>query len=109
MQSCTACSGIHPPHHGAKVTVLAELITHHVNEEEKRSEGLLAQAKAASLDMAALAEQPKQRAPGVRLLFCIAKRTSVGSAHHAPELFSTNGCAAAALLLHLRGRRRRSD
>ena len=41
----------------AKVTVLSELIKHHVKEEEKRSEGLLAQAKAAGLDMEALAER----------------------------------------------------
>ena len=33
------------------------MIKHHVKEEEKRSEGLLAQAKAAGLDMDALAEQ----------------------------------------------------
>src|SRR5205814_818781 len=31
----------------AKVTVLSEVIKHHVKEEEKRSEGLLAEAKAA--------------------------------------------------------------
>jgi hypothetical protein len=41
----------------AKVTVLSEMIKHHVKEEEKRSEGLLAQAKAAGLDMDALAER----------------------------------------------------
>jgi hypothetical protein len=38
----------------AKVSVLSEIIKHHVKEEEKRSEGLLAQAKDAGLDMAAL-------------------------------------------------------
>ena len=41
----------------AKVTVLSEEIKHHVKEEEKRSEGLLAQAKAAGLDLVALGEQ----------------------------------------------------
>jgi hypothetical protein len=41
----------------AKVTVLAELIKHHVKEEEKRSEGLFAQAKKAGLDVEALGEQ----------------------------------------------------
>ena len=41
----------------AKVTVLSEMIKHHVKEEEKRSEGLLAQAKAAGLDMDELAER----------------------------------------------------
>jgi hemerythrin superfamily protein len=35
----------------AKVTVLSEEIKHHVREEEKRSEGMFAQAKAAGLDM----------------------------------------------------------
>ena len=35
----------------AKVTVLSEQIKHHVAEEEKRSEGLFAQARAAGLDM----------------------------------------------------------
>jgi len=41
----------------AKVTVLSEMIKHHVKEEEKRSEGLLAQARTAGLDMDALAER----------------------------------------------------
>src|SRR4029450_7129163 len=41
----------------AKVSVLSEMIKHHVKEEEKRSEGLLAQAKAAGLDMDVLAER----------------------------------------------------
>ena len=35
----------------AKVKVLSEQIEHHVAEEEKRSEGLFAQARAAGLDM----------------------------------------------------------
>lgn len=35
----------------AKVTVLAEMVKHHVKEEEKRTEGLFAQAKKAGLDM----------------------------------------------------------
>ena len=41
----------------AKVTVLSELIKHHVKEEAKRSEGLMAQAKQAGLDMEALGER----------------------------------------------------
>jgi hypothetical protein len=41
----------------AKMTVLSEEIKHHVKEEEKPGEGLLAQAKKADLDMAALAER----------------------------------------------------
>ncbi len=35
----------------AKVTVLAEMIEHHVKEEEKPGEGLFAQARQAKLDM----------------------------------------------------------
>jgi hypothetical protein len=41
----------------AKVTVLKEEIEHHVQEEEKRMEGLFAQARKAGLDMDALGEQ----------------------------------------------------
>ena len=45
----------------AKVKVLSEMIKHHVKEEEKRSEGLFAEAKEASLDMDALGEQMAAR------------------------------------------------
>lgn len=41
----------------AKVKVLQEQIEHHVQEEEKRMEGLFSQARAAGLDMDALGEQ----------------------------------------------------
>ena len=41
----------------AKVKVLQEEIEHHVQEEEKRLEGLFAQARKAELDMDALGEQ----------------------------------------------------
>lgn len=41
----------------AKVKVLSEEIQHHVEEEEKRMEGLFAQARKAGLDMDALGEQ----------------------------------------------------
>ena len=41
----------------AKVTVLSEMIKHHVKEEEKRSEGLFAQAREAGLDIEALGER----------------------------------------------------
>jgi hemerythrin superfamily protein len=41
----------------AKVKVLSEEIEHHVEEEEKRMEGLFAQARKAGLDMEALGEQ----------------------------------------------------
>jgi len=45
----------------AKVTVLSELIKHHVKEEEKRGEGLFAEAKAAGLDVEALGARILQR------------------------------------------------
>jgi hemerythrin superfamily protein len=41
----------------AKVKVLQEEIEHHVQEEEKRMEGLFAQARKAGLDMDALGDQ----------------------------------------------------
>ena len=45
----------------AKVHVLSEMIKHHVKEEEKRSEGLFAEAKDAGLDMDGLGERLMQR------------------------------------------------
>ena len=45
----------------AKVKVLSELIKHHVKEEEKRSEGIFAEAKDAGLDMDALGERMAAR------------------------------------------------
>lgn len=45
----------------AKVKVLSEVIEHHVEEEEKRSEGMFAQARAAGLDMDALADAMRAR------------------------------------------------
>jgi hypothetical protein len=45
----------------AKVKVLSEEIKHHVAEEEKRSEGMFAQARAAGLDMDALADAMRAR------------------------------------------------
>jgi hypothetical protein len=45
----------------AKVKVLSEMIKHHVKEEEKRSEGLFAEAKEAGLDMDALGERMMAR------------------------------------------------
>ena len=43
----------------AKVKVLSEMIEHHVEEEEKRVEGMFAQARKAGLDMDALGEDRK--------------------------------------------------
>jgi hemerythrin superfamily protein len=45
----------------AKVKVLQEEIEHHVEEEEKRMEGLFSQARKAGLDMDALGEQLQAR------------------------------------------------
>ena len=45
----------------AKVKVLSEQIEHHVEEEEKRVEGMFSQARKAGLDMDALGEQMAQR------------------------------------------------
>lgn len=45
----------------AKVTVLSEQIKHHVKEEEKRAEGLFAQARKAGLDMDALSRRMQAR------------------------------------------------
>ena len=41
----------------AKVKVLSEMIEHHVQEEEKRVEGMFAQARRAGLDMDGLGER----------------------------------------------------
>jgi len=45
----------------AKVKVLAEMIEHHVEEEEQRVEGMFSQARAAGLDMDALANAMRAR------------------------------------------------
>jgi hypothetical protein len=45
----------------AKMKVLSEMIKHHVKEEEKRAEGLFAQAKNAGLDVDALGEKLAQK------------------------------------------------
>ena len=45
----------------AKVKVLSEMIEHHVKEEERYSEGMFAQARAAGLDMDDLADRMRAR------------------------------------------------
>lgn len=45
----------------AKVTVLSEMIKHHVKEEEKRAEGMFAQARDGGLDTEALGAQLAKR------------------------------------------------
>ncbi|RYD50413.1 MAG: hemerythrin domain-containing protein [Sphingomonadales bacterium] len=48
-------------YYDAKVKVLSEQIEHHVEEEEKRMEGMFSQARKAGLDMDALGEQLRAR------------------------------------------------
>ena len=48
-------------YYDAKVKVLSEQIEHHVEEEEKRMEGMFSQARQAGLDMDALGEQLRAR------------------------------------------------
>lgn len=48
-------------YYDAKVKVLSEQIEHHVEEEEKRLEGMFSQARKAGLDMDALGEQLRAR------------------------------------------------
>ncbi len=53
----------------AKVTVLQEQIEHHVEEEEKRMEGLFAQARKAGLDMDALGDELAARKEELKAKF----------------------------------------
>ena len=48
-------------YYDAKVKVLSEQIEHHVEEEEKRMEGMFSQARKAGLDMDALGEELRVR------------------------------------------------
>ena len=48
-------------YYDAKVKVLQEQIEHHVEEEERRMEGMFAQARKAGLDMDALGEELAKR------------------------------------------------
>lgn len=47
--------------HDAKVKVLSEVIKHHIEEEEMRAEAMFSQARAAGLDMDALADAMRTR------------------------------------------------
>ncbi len=49
------------PFYDAKVKVLSEMIKHHVKEEERRVDGLFAEAKAAGVDVDALGDQLMRR------------------------------------------------
>ncbi len=53
----------------AKVTVLSEMIKHHVKEEEKRSEGLFAEAKKAGLDIEELGRRLMGRKQALKAEF----------------------------------------
>jgi len=53
-------SGPDDDYYDAKVTVLSEMIKHHVNEEEKR-DGLFAKSRQSEMDLAALGEQLASR------------------------------------------------
>ena len=53
-------SGPQDEYYDAKVTVLSEMIKHHVNEEEKR-DGMFAKARQADMDLQALGEQLANR------------------------------------------------
>jgi hemerythrin superfamily protein len=53
-------SGPDDDYFDAKVTVLSEMIKHHVKEEEQR-DGLFAKAKASDLDLVTLGQQLQQR------------------------------------------------
>ena len=52
-----AAGGPDDDFYDAKVKVLSEMIQHHVEEEEKRVEGLFSKARKAGLDMDALGEK----------------------------------------------------
>jgi hemerythrin superfamily protein len=53
-------SGPQDEYYDAKVTVLSEMIKHHVNEEEKR-DGMFAKARQSEMDLQALGEQLASR------------------------------------------------
>ena len=57
----SAAEGSDDEYFDSKVKVLQEEIEHHVEEEEKRLEGLFAQARKAELDLDALGEQLAMR------------------------------------------------
>lgn len=86
----------------AKVKVLSEMIEHHVEEEEKRSEGLFAQARAAGLDMDDLANRMRARKETAMAEFQAGRpaetRTFEGddveSAQAEDDISSTSGAAA---------------
>jgi hypothetical protein len=59
MSSTTVASAPNEEFYDAKVKVLSEQIEHHVHEEEKRSEGIFSQARAAGLDMVELGDRMK--------------------------------------------------
>ena len=78
----------------AKVKVLSEEIEHHVEEEEKRIEGMFSQARAAGLDMDRLADQMRARKKTAMEEFQAGKPAEVrvmsggkGEVAYAPDAF----------------------
>jgi hemerythrin superfamily protein len=53
-------AGPEDDHFDARVTVLQEMVRHHVNEEEKRG-GMFSKAQSSSMDLEALGQQLKER------------------------------------------------
>jgi len=64
----------------AKVKVLSEQIEHHVHEEEKRSEGIFSQARAAGIDMDELGERLMARKEAILAAGC--RATEVADHRH---------------------------
>jgi hemerythrin superfamily protein len=62
-------SGPDEEFYDAKVKVLSEQIEHHVEEEEKRSEGIFSRARAAGLDMDDLGERMQARKDELKAQF----------------------------------------
>jgi hypothetical protein len=72
----------------AKVKVLSEMIEHHVEEEEKRVEGMFAQARKAGLDMDGLGQKMMDEKLRLTALY---KQSGLPK----PETHSLNGTALA--------------
>lgn len=68
----------------AKVKVLSEQIEHHVEEEEKRMEGMFSQARHAGLDLDALGDQLRVRKE------LIAEYQAKGLSKPAPSTFDAS-------------------
>jgi hemerythrin superfamily protein len=56
-------------YYDAKVKVLSEMVKHHIKEEERRSEGIFAQAREKNVDIEALGEELAQRKEELKMQF----------------------------------------